>query len=439
MENIPWITVEIAFAGINTALVYLLVQAFLKKQNKAHVAWKIAAIIAVIAAKFFAGYYHIENVFVISSISILSAFLIGIVCFQAKVIWIWISAAFSFLAGGMSELLAVFMIAGYQTAPIGNVMQLGIFRLQTRTLAGLFILLIIAIVSRLRIGDMKAMSAKLMLSLCVPPIVSILIVQQFATHIMIVAYIPTINEVIPMLSIITVNIFIFVLIEGIIRQNEKKRALLLIELQNAAQQKYINQLVDTHEQIRKMSHDFKHRVKVLYTLCKEQQYDKLLTVLSETKNSYAESLIVKTENTILDATLSSMIEEAVKQGIDFKPNLNVHPNLTYMSMDICVLLGNAFDNAIEACIRSSDKRKFIELDLTATESKFMFRMRNTVGELPQHEGSFLKTKKSDALYHGIGLQSMKQTCNELNGDLTYEYDNECFMLWVYINILPNSP
>jgi len=237
-----------------------------------------------------------------------------------------------------------------------------------------------------------------------------------------------------MISIIIVNIFIFILVETIIWQNEKSKELILIEAQSIAQQKHILQLIDNHEHIRQISHDFKQQVDVLYRLCNEKHYDELLYNLSKLSKHHNSLLIVKTGNLMLDTILSSKKEDAVKQGVEFELKLNVQPMLHYITMDICILLGNAIDNAIEACARSHSNKKSIEMELTADSSRFLFHMKNNIGELPQKEGEFLKTQKADTLRHGIGLQSIKQICKRLDGDMTYEYDNMKFAIWIYLPI-----
>jgi len=202
-----------------------------------------------------------------------------------------------------------------------------------------------------------------------------------------------------------------------------------------AQQNHINRLINNHEQIRLMYHDFKQQVDVLYHLCNKKQYDELLGHLSKLSNYHSTFLIVKTGNIMLDAVLSSKKEDAIRQGIDFTFNLNVKPELTYMCMEICILLGNAIDNAIEACVRSCLDKKIIEMDLVADSSRFLLHIKNTVGIVPQVKGKFLKTQKGDNLRHGIGLKSIKQISNKLGGDMTYEYNDNQFNIWIYLPIM----
>lgn len=246
-------------------------------------------------------------------------------------------------------------------------------------------------------------------------------------------YAPTTNEIMPIISIVAVNVLLFILVEILIRQNEKNQKLLLIEVQNDAHITHIKQLTQYQNQIRTMSHDFRQQVQELYTLCVENKSDELQAKLTELSNRRSKDLAMDTGNIMLDSILTSKIEVAEVEKIDFKQKLDVEPELDYINSEICVLLGNALDNAIEACVRS-DGDKFIGMELTATPKQFLCHIINTIGATPQADGEFLKTAKQDTLRHGIGLQSMSQICEDVGGTLTYDFNEEHFNLWIKITI-----
>ena len=233
---------------------------------------------------------------------------------------------------------------------------------------------------------------------------------------------------------VVVNIFIFVLIESIMRQNEKSQELIQIKSRYDAQQERMTQLLDNHEHIRQISHDFKQQADILYRLCHEKKYDELLSSLSKLSHNHSTLWPIQTGNMMLDTLLSSKNENAVRQGINFNLELDVQPELEYVNMDVCILLGNAIDNAIEACVRSCPGKKYIEMDLTANLSSFMFYLKNDIGEPPQIDGEQIKTQKSDKLRHGVGLKSMKQIVKKLGGNMSFEYDNDKFELWIHIAV-----
>ena len=434
MENTMWIVIEIIFAFINMILMYLFIRMFLKKKSKTYTIVDILGFISVIAANFLASYFISDNTLVFSVITFLSAFALGAICFRAKLHYIIVAVVFAFLVGISSEMIAVFIITGFQAVSVEDILQLSIYRMQSRVISCLIYLIVIVLVNRFINVRMELMTTRLTLALCVLPLTSVFVIYQFAVHIVVSMYVLTLSETIPLLSIIIINIFIFVLVDNILKQKEKDQALIRIESQNAVYQQQIENFLITHEQIRKITHDFKHQVDSLIILCEEKQCDKLLSCLKNLSSRCHNDLIIKTGNKMLDALLSSKKAEAERQQIYFDLKLDVQPNLPYISLEHCVLLSNGLDNAIEACGRSKGKAKLIDLELTANAIAFMFRLRNTLGEKPEPLGETFKSKKNNKFKHGIGLISMKSTCQELDGKIDYSYDDEYFTVWVYIPI-----
>jgi sensor histidine kinase regulating citrate/malate metabolism len=327
--------------------------------------------------------------------------------------------------------LAAFIVADFNAIPVEGLLLLNIYRLQARSITFLLYLIVIVFIKHYRAVNIRAMSTKIMFVLYIQLGASILIIQQFVFHFTASDGVISISEVIPLLSIIIVNIIIFVMIEAMIKQDEKNLELFYLKAQHTAQHRHINQLMETYDQIRDMSHNVKQKIDVLYTLCLKQEYEKLLEQLSEMSDKQYKSLVVDTENIMLDAILTSKQEESARQCIEYKAELDVESNMQYIDMELCILLGNALDNAIEACNRSADK-KIICLKLTATPSQFLCYMKNTVGLPPISNGNFFESRKKDRLQHGIGFKSMKQICDRLGASLAYEISDTYFELWIEI-------
>ncbi|MCL1883957.1 MAG: GHKL domain-containing protein [Defluviitaleaceae bacterium] len=426
-----WEFMEVISAIVNTILILLFLQAFLERERGTYAAVRIFVVLAAISAKFFINYFFSESIVIFSSVSVLAAFFIGLVFFHYKIYITAIAAFFTWLAGAISELAAAFIVTSFQDIPIGDATQFNIYRLQIRTLGTLFLLIIIILIRRFRKSQMGAMTTKVMLSLFVMPIVSALAVQQFVVHLADSSYPPNINEILLLFSIATINVFIFILVEIIMRQSEKSQKLILIEAQNEAHQTHIKQLVQNQRLIRTMSHDFRQQVHELYALCIENNFDELKSKLLELSNRQSETLLVDTKNIMLDSILTSKFEAIQNHEIDFKRKIDIQPELDYIDSRICILLGNALDNAIEACMRSKGD-KFIGMELIATPEQFLCNIVNTTGAPPEADGDFLKTSKRDSLRHGIGLRSIRQICDDLGGEMKYIYDENYFKIWVTI-------
>ena len=412
-------------------MTYQFIGAFLKKPKRDNHVLKSFVITVILISQILAVYF-LANGFVISILSIVGAFLIANFCFKAKIYGAGIAAFFSFLAGASSELLAAFIITSFQDIPIYYMAELNTYRLQARTLSILILILFVVLIRHFRVGKFGVMTLKVVLVLSILPIASIIFIQYFVIHIMTVSYVPSIAEIASIFNIIIVNIFLFVMIENIIRQSENNQKLILMEAQNTAHYKHIQQLISNREQVRKMSHDFKQQVQIIYMMCVDRRYDELLEHITVLANKSSNEVLVETKNIMLDSMITSKVEETKQNEIELLKSLDIEPDLDYMTIEICVMIGNALDNAIEACIKSKED-KFIGLEIIATRSQFLCHIKNSVGIKPIIDNGILQTTKVDILCHGVGVQSMIQTCEELGGDLSYEFDDEYFNLWIALS------
>jgi len=431
MENIIWTLVEIIFSILFTAITYLFMQAFLQRKRKLFIVIKISILLGACILTNLVSTFFSDNSIIMICTSVLIAFFIGFAFFQAKIYIIIISAFFSTVAGAMSEIFAAQLVTGTQNVVVNEVTQLTVFRLQGRTLTILFMLIIVLFVSRFRQGKVGLMTTRLMLVLCAMPAISVYITLMLAINIMSSSVSPSVNEIISTISIAFVNVFFFALIELFVRQNENKQKLVLIEAQNEAYKKYIMLLTENQNQLRVMSHDFKQSVHELYLLCKEQNIEVLQNKLLELTGRESANLLVDTGNLMLDSILTAKFETIKSRNIELQYVFKIAPRLDYINTEICVLLGNALDNAIEACAKS-DNNKFIGLELSATQEQLLCHIINSIKVAPIVDGGILQTSKADKLRHGIGYQSMSRICHDLGGSISYAFDEKNFNLWIEI-------
>ena len=428
------IAVEFTLTSVNVALIYLFLRYFIKKHRFSHWLHNSGLFIVVVILKFISNYLFAEQALVLPMISLIATAIIAIGFFRAKIKNIIISTILVFLIGVISETLVAFIFASIKGVPIEQMILYDIYRISLQAYSYLTFLFFIFLLKRLTNIHMEQMPKKLNVALCALPLISIVIVYTFAINVVSEMYEPSISEIISLLSIVTVNVLMFIIFDSFMKQNEKEQALILIKAQNDAHGQNIRHLISTQEQIKKVSHDFRHNIGLLRVLCEKEEYDDLLLNLQKLENRNHELLIIDTKNIMLDAALSFKKEEALKLDINFAMNLDVAPNLDYITMEYCVLLSNALENAIESCARVRGKRRFLELELTANLTAFMFSIKNTLDDTPEvdESGEFFISKKDDKFRHGIGLKSMKQTCTELGGELKYEFNEEYFVLWIYI-------
>ena len=137
---------------------------------------------------------------------------------------------------------------------------------------------------------------------------------------------------------------------------------------------------------------------------------------------------VKTGNETLDVVLT---EKSL-----FCENSNIHFSyivdgeaLNFMSnTDIYSLFGNALDNSIEASLKLDNTGRVITLNIRKIKNFVSISVQNNyVGNL-FFDDNLPITTKTDKLYHGYGLKSIKHICNKYNGNMTISYEDSVFIL-----------
>ncbi|EFG88810.1 hypothetical protein CLCAR_1557 [Clostridium carboxidivorans P7] len=158
------------------------------------------------------------------------------------------------------------------------------------------------------------------------------------------------------------------------------------------------------------------------------------TLKKYTKSVECLNLKVNTGNPFADAVISEKYNICINKNIEFKCNVKIPNNSKIDPFDLCVLLANALDNAIEACDKITQKNilKFIHIRSILNKSFIIFEIKNSiVGYLSENK---LNTSKDDASNHGLGLLSIKNTANKYLGTTYIEISKNLFTLNIMLQI-----
>ena len=199
----------------------------------------------------------------------------------------------------------------------------------------------------------------------------------------------------------------------------------LIERRIAAYQndliaKHCDEVENIYRQMRGWRHDYHNHIQAMVALIDsvvaEDHAGTLLRnyLLSLNNDLAAVDTVIKTGNIMTDAILNSKISLAMSKNISVDATATVPKDLRMQNIDLCVILGNLLDNAIEACQTITGSEAWIRIYIGMHKEMFYIYVSNsTTGEHKRLGARYLSTKKQEG--HGLGLVRIDKIVNKYNG------------------------
>lgn len=185
-------------------------------------------------------------------------------------------------------------------------------------------------------------------------------------------------------------------------------------------------------QLRTLRHDLRNHLTALRGLVEMGEGDQALRYIDQMTDSPAlRGGRRLCDNDAANAVLSAKAEAMGRAGLAADFSVSLPRELPLADADLCALLGNALDNAMEAAQQAEDKT--VTLRCRTEKGLFMLRVENAyAGELSPD----LATTKADKTAHGFGLAGMREIAERLGGSLETRANGGRFQLVV---CLPLSP
>lgn len=226
---------------------------------------------------------------------------------------------------------------------------------------------------------------------------------------------------------------IIVLLLGFNRKKQEQEEIQILLDQNKSLMALIssNKLLD--EKRRKMGHDFNNHISCIDMLLQMGNIERAREYIAKMNQNYSKHYTgISVNHEIADAIMNEKYLKAQKDHIDFLVEGQFEA-LNIDEMDLCIILGNSLDNAIEATMRVEDEEeRYIEVKIENTTAATYITVLNSMKEIDQ-EGGRLLTTKQDKEHHGIGINSMQAAAMRNNGEIKWQCSEGEFELKVILN------
>ena len=175
-------------------------------------------------------------------------------------------------------------------------------------------------------------------------------------------------------------------------------------------------------QLRDVRHNMKNNLVSILAYAENGDNEKIIRFVNEImeEGGIKTSTVTNSGNIVIDSLIGYWYVEAKKVGIDFSVNLNIPMEMPFRGADICLILGNLLENAVEAAQKAEGK-KYIRLHMKYDKNNLLLCVENNYkGVLIKTKDKRLKSTKTDAGNHGVGLSSVYRIAAKYHGVVTID-------------------
>jgi len=199
------------------------------------------------------------------------------------------------------------------------------------------------------------------------------------------------------------------------------------DYQNELVTRHCNEVENIYKQMRGWRHDYHNHIQLLKAYLAQKQFTEVDEYLSRLDTDLTQvDTILKTGNIMIDAILNSKVSLAQSKQIAVSAKAIVPKALQVQPVDLCVIIGNLLDNAIEACSKiSEEEMRFIRVYIGVHKELLYISVSNaSAGEIKKTGKTYLTTKST--AFHGFGLMRIDKIVEKYQGFVDRDHDDGVF-------------
>ena len=237
------------------------------------------------------------------------------------------------------------------------------------------------------------------------------------------------DDTLYMWTILAVVLMMSVLVFNISRQYEVEKELARLKSEQAELlERDYTTLNRAYEVNAKLFHDFHNHIGVLRQLLAHEKYGEAVRYLDELQAPVRDlTATVWTGDETADYLINSKAAAAAAAGIRFQAQVEFPRHTNIRSVDLCAILGNLLDNAIEAARQVPDQSdRTVALTIRRIHQMLVIKVENSFAAAPVQENGQLKTTKTGGGLHGWGLKSAQTAAEKYDGMVQANVSGEIF-------------
>lgn len=223
-----------------------------------------------------------------------------------------------------------------------------------------------------------------------------------------------------------VNIMIVFYVEAL-RKNEKEKYLAeLTEQHYHLQIEYYQQLLEKQQETKALWHDIKKYTAAMQAVAAQNDSEQLRQIAQAAEDAYERVKdISAVGNPVVDALLNQYLRSAKENQIQVLLDITIPEVLAISTLLLSVVIGNTFDNAIEACRLINPEKREIHLQLRKQNRILFYSIENPYIDAV--------TQLRVGKHHGYGLKNVERAVNQNNGNFQVEKSKGLFVIQIRLN------
>lgn len=238
------------------------------------------------------------------------------------------------------------------------------------------------------------------------------------------------EDTLDMWMILAIVLMMAVLVFNMSRQYETEKELARLKSEQAELlEREYTALNRVYEANARLFHDFHNHIGTLQQLIAHQSYGRALDYLRELQAPV--KVIADTVHTgdeTIDYLINSKIAAAFSSRIRLEVQVEFPRNTNIHGADLCAILGNLLDNALEAAGKIVEpERRVVRLTIRRIHQMLVIKVENCFEDIWANETGQLRTTKTDGGLHGWGLKSAMAAAEKYDGTVRTTYEGHTFI------------
>lgn len=184
--------------------------------------------------------------------------------------------------------------------------------------------------------------------------------------------------------------------------------------QSDLMKKYCDEVEDIYRKMRGWRHDYHNHIQAMQASMALGRYEEVEGYLRQLDDDLTHvDTVIKTGRVMVDAILNGKISIAMRNDIPVNARAKLPGKLAVSDVDLCVIIGNLLDNAIEENKRLEAERRFIRIYIGTKNTQLYIAVTNAAGRRQEKAGGLFASSKGNE--HGFGLSRVRSIVKKYSG------------------------